>query len=243
MDDPAVMRRVMDPRTGLEHVLRRVILPAVRESYEDTLAATEGADLLVSHPICFAAGLVAEVTGTPWASTMVTPLGLASAHDPPTLSGYTGLCRAVRPLGPAFWGPLRRLLERATRPWAAADRPPAGRPRAAARRGPPAGRWPLPRFAPGPVLEEPVVRAAGLASADGHHRIPLLRPGRRGRAPAGPGPVPRRRAAAGRLHPRLFGVHRRRAILPDSAEAAARLGRRAVLVLKTRNRPPALPRA
>ena len=118
VDDPAVMRRVMDVRTGLEHVLRRVILPAVRESYDDTLAAIEGADLLVSHPICFAAGLVAEATGTPWVSTMVTPLGLSSAYDPPTLSGYTGLCGLLRPLGPAFWGPLRRLLKRATRPWA-----------------------------------------------------------------------------------------------------------------------------
>ena len=112
------MRRVMNRRTGLEHVLRRVILPAVRESYDDTLAATEGADLLVSHPICFAAGLVAEATGIPWASTMVTPLGLASAYDPPTLAGYTALCRALRPLGPTFWGPLRRLLKRAARPWA-----------------------------------------------------------------------------------------------------------------------------
>ncbi len=40
VDDPSVMRRVMDLRTGLEHILRRVILPAVRESYEDILAAT-----------------------------------------------------------------------------------------------------------------------------------------------------------------------------------------------------------
>src|SRR3954470_20650299 len=47
VDDLAVMRRVMDPHTGLEHVLRRVILPAMRDSYEDTLSAAEEADLLV----------------------------------------------------------------------------------------------------------------------------------------------------------------------------------------------------
>src|SRR4051794_824137 len=45
VDDPAVMRRVMDLRTGPAHVLRRLILPTMRDSYEDTLAAAEGADL------------------------------------------------------------------------------------------------------------------------------------------------------------------------------------------------------
>ena len=118
VDDPAEMRRVMDLRTGLEYVLRRLILPAVRDSYSDTRAAAEGADLLVSHPLCFAVRLVSEVTGITWASTMVTPLGMGSAHDPPVLPGYPVLSGALRPLGPAYWRSLRWLLKRATRPWA-----------------------------------------------------------------------------------------------------------------------------
>ena len=83
MTDPAVMRRFMDLRRGTERVLRNWILPVLRESYEDTLAAAEGADLLVSHPITFATRLVAEKTGMAWASTMVSPVGFFSALAPP----------------------------------------------------------------------------------------------------------------------------------------------------------------
>src|SRR5262249_31163111 len=46
---PALMRRSMDRRTGSEFVIRQLMMPVLRETYEDTLAAAEGADLLVSH--------------------------------------------------------------------------------------------------------------------------------------------------------------------------------------------------
>ena len=59
------MLRFMELRRGTERVLRNWILPVLRESYEDTLAAAEGADLLVAHPITFATRLVAEKTGHP----------------------------------------------------------------------------------------------------------------------------------------------------------------------------------
>ncbi len=242
VDDPDVMRRVMDLRTGLEHVLRRVILPAVRESYEDTLAATEGADLLVSHPICFAAGLVAEATGIPWASTMVTPLGLASAYDPPALPGYAGLSRALRPLGPAFWGPLRRLLKRATRPWAAPIdglRADLGLPPAAAH---PLvdGHSPslhLALFSRSLSAEQPdwppqtVITGFPFFDRDGETGLP---PDLARFLDDGPPPVVftlgySAAAVAGRFY-------------QSSAAAAVRLGRRAVLVLKDpRNRPASLP--
>ena len=45
-------------------MLRDWILPVLRESYEDTLAAAQGADLLVAHPITFATRLVAEKEGS-----------------------------------------------------------------------------------------------------------------------------------------------------------------------------------
>lgn len=74
-----VLRRMMDFRWGTVRVVRDVLLPVLRETYEDTLEAAHGADLLVSHPIAFATRLVAEKTGIPWASTMITPLGFFSA--------------------------------------------------------------------------------------------------------------------------------------------------------------------
>ena len=54
---------------GTIRVLRETILPALKETFEETLAAVDtGADLLVSHPITFAARLVAESRGIPWAA-------------------------------------------------------------------------------------------------------------------------------------------------------------------------------
>jgi UDP:flavonoid glycosyltransferase YjiC (YdhE family) len=93
-------------------------LPVIRDSYEDTLTAAKGADLLVSHPLTFATRLVAEKTGTLWASTMVSPVGFFSAIAPPILPGYPTLFRAMRAFGPGFWGPAGRLMRRATRYWA-----------------------------------------------------------------------------------------------------------------------------
>ncbi len=116
--DPEVMRRGMDPRWGSVWIIRELVLPALRNSYEDTLTAAEGADLLVSHPLTYATRLVAEKTGIPWASTVVTPVVLGSALDPPLLPGLPDLAKRLLFLGPAFWVPLRRLLTWATRVWA-----------------------------------------------------------------------------------------------------------------------------
>jgi UDP:flavonoid glycosyltransferase YjiC (YdhE family) len=112
------MRRIMDFRLGSIHVLRETILPAVRQTYEDTLAAADGADLLVSHPLTFATRLVSEARGIPWASTAIAPLVFGSAYDPPALPGLPDLSPLLRRLGPRFWVPLRRILTRATRVWA-----------------------------------------------------------------------------------------------------------------------------
>jgi rhamnosyltransferase subunit B len=114
--DPGVMRRVMGP-LGTVRAVCDVLLPVLRESYEDLRAAAAGADLLVSH-MPWAARLVAETTGIPWASTMITPLGFFSAHDPSVFPLAPALSRKLLFLGPAVWGPLLRLGKWVTRPWA-----------------------------------------------------------------------------------------------------------------------------
>src|SRR5262245_22963325 len=83
--DPGLMRRVMDRRTGSDHVIRGLMMPALRESYDDTLAAADGADLLVAHMLTFTTRLVAERRSIPWASTLLQPLGFFSVYDPPVL--------------------------------------------------------------------------------------------------------------------------------------------------------------
>ena len=101
----------MDGRWGTFRVLREWILPVLRESFEDTLAASDGADLLVSHPLTYATRLVSEKTGIAWVSTVITPTCLFSATDPPLVPGFPGLCKTLRPLGPRFWGTLGGFLE------------------------------------------------------------------------------------------------------------------------------------
>jgi rhamnosyltransferase subunit B len=122
VSDPDVMRRYMDFRNGLVRVVREKLLAVLRESYEDTAAAAVGADLLVSHPLAaYATRLVAEKTGIPWASTMITPLGFFSAYDVPVVPLTPILSRVLRSLGPPFWGPVFWICKRASRflarPW------------------------------------------------------------------------------------------------------------------------------
>jgi rhamnosyltransferase subunit B len=113
--DPDLMRRIMDRRTGSEFVIRE-FMSVLRESYEDTLAAAEGADLLVSHMLTFTTRLVAEKKGIPWASTVLQPLGLLSASDPPVFPQVPFLAK-LRFLGPAFHRLFFRCGKWSIRSW------------------------------------------------------------------------------------------------------------------------------
>lgn len=113
------MERLMDPRRGPEVVLREVMMPALRQTYEDIDAAGSGADLLVAHPLAFPASMVAERRRIPWASTVLAPISFLSAYDPPVLHRARWLGR-LRRLGPAFHRALfavgRRTVDRWLRP-------------------------------------------------------------------------------------------------------------------------------
>jgi rhamnosyltransferase subunit B len=113
---PDLIRRIMDRRQGLECVIRELIMPALRSSYEDTLAAAEGADLVVSHGLTFTTPLVAEKKGIPWASTMLQPLGFLSIHDPPVLPLAPYLAN-FRFLGPLFHHIFFSLGKWSVRSW------------------------------------------------------------------------------------------------------------------------------
>jgi len=115
--DPELMRRSMDRRTGSEFVIRELMMSVLRESYEDTLAAAEGADLLVSHRLTFTPRLVAEKRGIPWASTFLQPLGLFSVYDPPVVP-QAPLLAKLWFLGPAFHRLLFWCAKRSVRSWA-----------------------------------------------------------------------------------------------------------------------------
>ena len=84
---PELMRRVLLRPDGVKYIIRELLMPVIRRAYADTLAAADGAEILVSHPLTLATSLVAEATGTPWVSTQLAPLSFSSAYDPPVLPG------------------------------------------------------------------------------------------------------------------------------------------------------------
>ncbi|MDM7920804.1 MAG: glycosyltransferase [Pyrinomonadaceae bacterium] len=74
---------LMDADNGTEMILRHLIMPSLPQMYEDITAAIDGADLLVTGEVVYAAKSVAEKTGVPWVSTTLAPISLFSSYDPP----------------------------------------------------------------------------------------------------------------------------------------------------------------
>jgi UDP:flavonoid glycosyltransferase YjiC (YdhE family) len=110
------MRDAMDERRGSKVVLRRLVLPYLSQSRDDLLEAARGADLIVDHVLTFAAPLVAEKLGIPRVSVTLQPLAMFSAHDPPISPGVPWL-RPLRNLGPLPWRILWKTASLVSRPW------------------------------------------------------------------------------------------------------------------------------
>lgn len=107
IQNPQAMRRYMHPNWGLVRIGLEVIVPSIRQTYQDISAASQGMDLIVSHPLVgCVARLVSEVSGIAWASTMITPLGFLSAYDVPILPVAPFAFRALRKLSPRVSKPL-----------------------------------------------------------------------------------------------------------------------------------------
>jgi UDP:flavonoid glycosyltransferase YjiC (YdhE family) len=109
ISDPGILRRVMDRRTGGRYLFCDIILPALRDSYQDTAEVAADADLLVIHPIAVAALLLARKSGCPWASVAVAPMSLCSAYDPPVFSGLP-FAEKLASFGPGVQKVLLKLI-------------------------------------------------------------------------------------------------------------------------------------
>ena len=81
-----LIQRCEEPRRGYEVLIRQLILPELRGTCDDLLAAAAGQDLLVAGEVVFAAPLVAEKFGMRWASLILSPCSFLSAHDPSLMS-------------------------------------------------------------------------------------------------------------------------------------------------------------
>lgn len=115
-----LVREIMDPWKGVERLLRGWVLPMVRESYADLLRAVEGPpriDLLACGELVYPAPLVAEKLGIAWASCITAPMSFFSAHDPPVLPPVPKLSALLRKLGPRVNAASIRLVKLSTQRW------------------------------------------------------------------------------------------------------------------------------
>jgi rhamnosyltransferase subunit B len=115
-DDKGLLRAVMDERGGPEHVIRRLMMPAVREMYADLMDAVRGADLLLSAELVFAADSVAEVARLPWVVATLAPLSFMSRYDPPILIQAPWLTR-IAAFSKPLYASLVRLSQWGIRHW------------------------------------------------------------------------------------------------------------------------------
>ena len=84
IDDAELTRRISAPGAGgIEFLLRSLVLPYLRQSYEDILRLTAQAQLIVTSSFAYGATLAAEKSGLPYVNVTLQPVMYASAYDPP----------------------------------------------------------------------------------------------------------------------------------------------------------------
>ncbi len=97
-DEEALVKlseELIDPYVGTEKVLKLFTANA-REVYDDLDQAVEGADLLLTHPLPLVGPIVAQKRGLPWVSSVLSPISLFSAYDPPVPPQMPALVHLVR---------------------------------------------------------------------------------------------------------------------------------------------------
>jgi rhamnosyltransferase subunit B len=104
--DREIIARCEDLKSGPEVLLRQLVLPHLREIYEDLAEAAAGADLMIAGELVFAAPLVAEKLGLRWVSEILSPTSFFSAHDPSLLVNVPSVYRLRR----AGWLVNRAIL-------------------------------------------------------------------------------------------------------------------------------------
>lgn len=113
------IRRVMDLKHGTEYLFQELLMPHLRESYDDLTQAVSDADLLVTHPATLAAPIVAQVQKLRWVSTVLAPTSFFSVHDTPVLApapGVTKLFKLGLPVRKAFVALARRMSQKWIQP-------------------------------------------------------------------------------------------------------------------------------
>jgi UDP:flavonoid glycosyltransferase YjiC (YdhE family) len=114
--DETLYERVMHPIRGSEVIVRELLMPKLDETYAQLKAAAAGADVLVSHPITYAAPVLAERERLPWAATILAPMLFFSEHDAPVFPHHPLLVHAPK-LGRGLARAMMSVVRNATAAW------------------------------------------------------------------------------------------------------------------------------
>lgn len=80
-DDRELAREMMDTRNGSEKIIRELMLENIRPMFEDLMAATKGADVLIAGEIVLASHSVAEKRNIKLITTTLAPLSMFSTYE------------------------------------------------------------------------------------------------------------------------------------------------------------------
>ncbi len=78
-----LVKKIMDVEKRSGVVLREVIMKNLRDMYDDYFAASDGTDLVITHPITYGAILAARMRKLAWMATVLAPTSTWSVYDPP----------------------------------------------------------------------------------------------------------------------------------------------------------------
>jgi UDP:flavonoid glycosyltransferase YjiC (YdhE family) len=95
-DDRELMARVMHPTKGTERIVRELVLPAIRQTYDEMHRTLDGADLAVGHPLTYTLPIIAERERLPWLSTALAPISFLSETDLPVFPMFPWLLPGSR---------------------------------------------------------------------------------------------------------------------------------------------------
>ncbi|WP_066719563.1 glycosyltransferase [Sphingomonas pituitosa] len=220
--------------TDFAFIIDRVLVPYAEISLADLAPVIAGADLVLASSFSIHARIAAQAAGVPLASALLQPITLLSAEDPPVLTrGETALVMLRRWFGAGAVRPLLRLADRryakGLKPFAAL-RAAMGAPPFAGNEllaGPLAveravGLW-SPAFSPRPADTPASFVQTGFLFYDGGFAGEGLSPALEAFLQAGAPPLVFTLGS--------MAIYAEDGFYPASAEAARRLGRRAVLLV------------
>lgn len=114
--DSALIAQCEELKRGPEILYRKLILPHLRDTYDDLAAASLDADLIIAGELVYAAPLVAEKRGLPWISAILSPSSFFSSYDPSVLVTAPWLMQ-LHKLGPSMYRAGLNICRLATRHW------------------------------------------------------------------------------------------------------------------------------